>query len=549
MAANADSRLVAGHLLECDPNADPEASACLQAAARLAPPQTAVVYLERALAEGAPGEDRGRLLAQLGMVSYDAGLPDARRRLYDALIQARERESRIGVLTRLAALNLVDAADNGVAPAFEQELERESDPDARLAVEAVSLDALLSRHEERARRLSAVDLSRTADPLLERVILAHRAWVAVERGAPDAGGWAAVALQALEHDLLLGEAHWRAAYALCARVLVAADHPAAGPAIAAMREAAQQRGSLRLRVAAEWYAADFALRTGEVAGAESLARLALDLIGPERNVLSDGAVDVLVCALAERGAFGEAGELLHGRDLCHARARLALAEGDFERAYAAAIRLGEQRIEQGRPNPSLVPWRSLAARALARLGRRPEAARLADIELGLAKRFGAPVPIAGALHARAVAEPGVAERIALCERGLTAGAPSGLELVGLQLELGSALASSGRRIEARDALRCALVAADGGGALLLARRARRELAATGLRARAVASEGAAALTPRQRQICELAAAGKGNRAIAQELFLSIKTIETHLAAAYRKLGVANRDEMAAELAA
>ena len=61
-------------------------------------------------------------------------------------------------------------------------------------------------------------------------------------------------------------------------------------------------------------------------------------------------------------------------------------------------------------------------------------------------------------------------------------------------------------------------------------------------------EGTAALTPRQRQICELAAVGKGNRVIAHELFLSIKTVETHLAAGYRKLGVNTRAELAAELA-
>ncbi|HEY6889746.1 MAG TPA: LuxR C-terminal-related transcriptional regulator, partial [Solirubrobacter sp.] len=91
--------------------------------------------------------------------------------------------------------------------------------------------------------------------------------------------------------------------------------------------------------------------------------------------------------------------------------------------------------------------------------------------------------------------------------------------------------------------------ADAAGAVALAQRARRELVATGLRPRHAAIEGAAALTPRQRQICELAAAGKGNRAIAQQLFLSIKTVETHLAAGYRKLGVNTRSELAAELAA
>ena len=85
--------------------------------------------------------------------------------------------------------------------------------------------------------------------------------------------------------------------------------------------------------------------------------------------------------------------------------------------------------------------------------------------------------------------------------------------------------------------------------MLLAQRARRELVATGLRPRQAALDGAAALTPRQRQICELASAGKGNRAIAQELFLSVKTVETHLAAGFRKLGVNTRTELAHGLAA
>jgi DNA-binding NarL/FixJ family response regulator len=106
----------------------------------------------------------------------------------------------------------------------------------------------------------------------------------------------------------------------------------------------------------------------------------------------------------------------------------------------------------------------------------------------------------------------------------------------------------GRRVEARNALRPALAEADEVGAVVLADRARRELVATGLRPRNAALEGAAALTPRQRQVCDLAAAGKGNRAIAQELFLSIKTVETHLAAGYRKLGVSARAELAARLA-
>jgi DNA-binding CsgD family transcriptional regulator len=254
-----------------------------------------------------------------------------------------------------------------------------------------------------------------------------------------------------------------------------------------------------------------------------------------------GAREILACALAEQGAFEEAHALLDedgiGGDT---RARVALAEGDFERAHAEAVEAGARG--------SLGPWRALAARALAHMGRREEASRLADLGVALAERFDVPSVLAGALHARAVAESDPDVRAALCERGLEAGA-FGLEAVRLRLELGSTLAYMGRRVEARDALRPALADADAAGAVLLARRARRELVATGLRPRQAALEGSAALTPRQRQICELAAVGKGNRAIAQELFLSIKTVETHLAAGYRKLGVSTRSELAAELAA
>jgi DNA-binding NarL/FixJ family response regulator len=124
-----------------------------------------------------------------------------------------------------------------------------------------------------------------------------------------------------------------------------------------------------------------------------------------------------------------------------------------------------------------------------------------------------------------------------------------LESVRLQLELGSTLTRLGRRIEARELLRPALADAAAVGASLLADRARRELVATGLRPRRAALEGASALTPRQRQIIELAAAGTANRAIAQQLFLSIKTVETHLAAGYRKLGVRTRVDLNAAVAA
>jgi DNA-binding CsgD family transcriptional regulator len=231
-------------------------------------------------------------------------------------------------------------------------------------------------------------------------------------------------------------------------------------------------------------------------------------------------------------------------------ARLLLAEGEFERAYAEACEVGAMLDGALRDDPATAPWRSLAALALAHGGQRSQAASLAERELTLAEAFGTPVPVVRALHARAVAEEDSGARIGLCERALAVlgRCPAPLERIRIRLELGRTLSYIGRRVEARDALRPALAEADRIGAAPLAERARRELVATGLRPRRAAVEGAAALTPRQRQICELAAAGKPNRAIADALFLSIKTVETHLAAGYRKLRVGSREELAAQLA-
>jgi DNA-binding CsgD family transcriptional regulator len=52
------------------------------------------------------------------------------------------------------------------------------------------------------------------------------------------------------------------------------------------------------------------------------------------------------------------------------------------------------------------------------------------------------------------------------------------------------------------------------------------------------------LTAREREVVAQVARGLTNREIAERLFVTIKTVETHLIAAYRKLGIRSRDELA-----
>ena len=61
---------------------------------------------------------------------------------------------------------------------------------------------------------------------------------------------------------------------------------------------------------------------------------------------------------------------------------------------------------------------------------------------------------------------------------------------------------------------------------------------------AAGAEGLAALTERELQVAELVVDRKTNPEIAAELFLSHKTVETHLRNIFRKLGVSSRVELA-----
>ncbi|MDQ3555659.1 MAG: response regulator transcription factor, partial [Gemmatimonadota bacterium] len=56
--------------------------------------------------------------------------------------------------------------------------------------------------------------------------------------------------------------------------------------------------------------------------------------------------------------------------------------------------------------------------------------------------------------------------------------------------------------------------------------------------------GAAGLTARETEIVQLAAEGRSNKAIARALDISPRTVSTHVANLYRKLGVASRMQLA-----
>ena len=128
---------------------------------------------------------------------------------------------------------------------------------------------------------------------------------------------------------------------------------------------------------------------GRRVGADRLVAFGVRWLGVEIHAARE--------VLCTDGLDRELGRSPADSRLLHARARLWLAEGDFERAHADARELGERAACQGRPNPTWGGWRSIASLALAHLGRRREAAALADAEVELARQFGAPVAVARGL--------------------------------------------------------------------------------------------------------------------------------------------------------
>ena len=117
-----------------------------------------------------------------------------------------------------------------------------------------------------------------------------------------------------------------------------------------------------------------------------------------------------------------------------------------------------------------------------------------------------------------------------------------------QLALGERRRRVGRRVDAREILDTAESTFARLGAEAWAERARNELRASGrtLRARDESGED---LTPAELQVALRVAEGLTNREVAAALFLSPKTVEHHLSAVYRKLGIRSRTQLARHIAA
>jgi DNA-binding CsgD family transcriptional regulator len=221
---------------------------------------------------------------------------------------------------------------------------------------------------------------------------------------------------------------------------------------------------------------------------------------------------------------------------------LALGAGDAATAVTHLERAYEHTRRFGSRDPSFLYTQADLVEALVRTGRTDDAAVLADeLAAGAAATGGAWAAAATArcrvlLDDDARLDAHIAAALAAHAR-----IPFRFELARTRLCIGERLRRARRRADARAHLTVAHTVFVALGAEHWAARAAHELRATG--AANGGDRADASLTEREREVCALVAGGATNREAAAALYLSPRTVEHHLRAAYRKLGVRSRSEL------
>ena len=548
---------VAAHLLATEPEGDHATVRVLAGAARRVlhrgDPGAAARLLCRALAEPPPAGQRAGLLIELAQARATGGEAAADEPLAEALTllspaQVHARADTLAVLARVhhargdlaqaalasgQALDLLDPRD----PAWEEALaDYMSVATFRLSLVPDSANRIapmlaaarqgrppqcprLAAHVTLRRVRALAELALADDPFVNRAdhgtlfgLVAHALVLAGEWAAAEAAADAALAAATRRGDFL---AHCSACFH---RALSRFRRGALTAALADL-ETAQTSPGAGWRSAVGWI---WAL-TAEVhldLDDHPAAREALRLAGPRPADEVDAAL------------------------VGHARARLALAEHDPETALSAARNAGRLSRAFGMDHAGLLPWRTTAALAAHHLGDHEQARQLAAVALDRARATAVTADIGAAQRtAGLVAEPGDAIEILAAAAATLAGTPAVLDHAQTLVDLGAALRRAGQRTASLRPLREGLALAERLHVRALVTRARTELHASGARPRRTAITGIDALTPAERRVTLLALNGYANAAIAQTLFVTSKTVETHLSRAYRKLGITGRQEL------
>lgn len=557
---------IAAQVMYTEPAGDLTAVALLSSAASdalaLGDASGAAALLARALEEPPAQSDRPAVLLELGKAHARAGAHEAVAPLSEIVEHGEQPAAIAAAAIELSGMLFFTGSAADAAAVLRRARERlPADHPVRERLEVALLGVSCTSAAARCHSDTTIADLRDPGPSASGALdAAALATLAMEEAMhPRSAATASdLAERAFEAGLPPEPHH---AWALLALIILAVSDrfDSAERRADAMLATARERGAGFTVAAVSAHRAFIELRRGDLTAAEADAETALelasDLLGSEfvavmavpAAVLSgldrDETPDSLR-RLIDRAAVGCDSELPASSHLRYASGVLRAAAGDHDAAVEELSDCASGHQMFGGENPAVVPWRSAAALSLSALDRGSEARSLAAEELRRARSFGAPRAIGVALRAHALVGPS-AERTTVLETAieLLASSPARLEYARVLLDLGATHRAAGRRTAAREPLLESLELASRCGARALERRARAELGAIGVRPRTTDRTGLDSLTPSERRVVDLAAAGGTNRSIAQTLFVTEKTVETHLGRAFRKLDVSSRRQL------
>jgi DNA-binding CsgD family transcriptional regulator len=552
---------IAAQLLPGETRGEPWAVEVLRAAASEAvdrgAPDVAAELLARALQEPPAAGQRAAILAELGTAELHAGRPAGCERLREAIRlqpDARER-ARLALVLGLELAGM--QREREAAATLEDGLASARAVDRELALRLEAHLAHAQRYDSSGEAPAVARLARIAagvagETPAERLVLAMDAALRPARDAAEATTFAA-RVQAGWHEGLVS---LRAATGAVATYLYAGELDRARTFAEELLADARRRSLGFAHARASNMVAMVALAAGRVADAEAALVAAVDI---ETYGLPRPPVAVLIEVLIEMDRLEEAAAVLVGyradgplpskmllNPLLMARARLRAALHSPREALDDVLELGRRYAEwglAGRPQP---PWRGLAGTLLAARGEPERAGELVAEQLELARRWGSTHAVGVALRDLGTVRQDADALAESCR--LLASTPFRLDHAYALVELGAVLRRDRRRAAAIEPLTAGMDLAHRCGSAALAARARTELLACGSRPRGFARSGRDALTASELRIARMAAKGMSNREIAQALFITIRTVTTHLGHAYGKLGITGREQLAEQLA-
>jgi DNA-binding NarL/FixJ family response regulator len=559
--ADAPAERIAAQLLRAERSREPWVvdalrGAAQEATARAAHAQSAT-YLGRAV-DAANADERPQIMRELAAAEHRAGRVDAISHQQLAMESSQGRERADAALELSAYLMAAERDRDALAAADDALAYAEGDQRPRLIAFAAAFaqagvfDAADARME--ALEALAAESESLAPPA--STVLAVCRFARNDRSMIEQ-------LDREMRDVIEGRARSLELWFYAAWALMACEREATVIEFArALREKAAARGSVTGLAMANSALAAAALRLGDLVAAEAHGHAALEAstrapVSRQYVQLSCGVT--LVTLLEQDGPPEDLAPVLGlvDEDTCTfphvlplwARARVRLAQGDTAGAIQDLRRCAERCLPGGIVDTGWAPWRSDLALALSRAsepGDEPPA--LIDEELRLATESGANRARGIALRARGLLVGGDDGVELLSEAvDVLADTSARLEHVRAQVDFGAALRRRRNRQLARAPLSEALETSLRLGARALAARAHEELTASGARPRNPYRRGVDSLTVSERRVARIAAAGRTNREIAEELYVSLKTVESHLRSVYSKLGIAGRPELAEAL--